>query len=884
MKKRCFFLFIFVVLAVLIPYWGVFSACYAANHYIRPEATGENTGTDWMNAWTEHPDVWVRGDTYYYADGLIDSECVISAKEIGDSRIILKKATVEDHGTDIGWNNTYGDGVFVFTQGKPEKNSSVVSVRNSYVTIDGQTGGGPGHWRDGFGFRVSLEDSTDVDNHALIRIYDGASYTDFSHIDMKQAGILNWEPVENGYLNKQDCFYCSSSDGFSHINIRYCYLHDSNRVSVLWGYVSDSIIEYSCFERRQGEPHGEAISANNAGLNANNIFRYNLFVDISGTGIIVIKDSVQSHYYIYGNVFMSTDRDFYYTTNGVICDTGGDKNTYMSVYNNTMINLGGGNTGVSWRGIDISGNIVVNNLWYNCKNVGVSGIVSGGYNEYRDCNFKYSLKPKATDTVSSGNPFEKSLDALIDDTNPTFDRQSESVTGKILEEPFNSDMNEFIRGADGIWTRGAIEFQSSLPGRPTISSVTISPISGIVTMRDGVLTYQKLLITVTAGNKEIGLTASDALINGKYIRLSDQGDGTYKGIYDISSDDNHTEFVYAQNITLRDAEGNISIPALSPVFSLYVNTEELGISSIDVTPESGYVKIGESINITVMAENNETNLIASDVVLNGKQISLLNQNDGSYSGIYTVTESDNDLSNVLISNIKLFSADTVRPYVSYFAQDVIIDANIPTIQSITLTPDTGTIYIGDKVIITVTAGNNESGLICSDTLLNGKNISLFDQGDGTYVGVYTVETGDNEAVNIKTKEITLTDRAGNVSEPASIGSTIEVKPVVVSVESSDVYEFSLSQNYPNPFNMNTTIEFQIPGYDGEINSSNAELFIYNIYGQRIRKYIFSNRFTGKNSIIWDGRDDNGQIIATGRYFYQINYGKYKATKTLIFLK
>ena len=89
------------------------------------------------------------------------------------------------------------------------------------------------------------------------------------------------------------------------------------------------------------------------------------------------------------------------------------------------------------------------------------------------------------------------------------------------------------------------------------------------------------------------------------------------------------------------------------------------------------------------------------------------------------------------------------------------------IASVTIEPNTGIIYIGDSVLITVTAGDIESGLNPSEATFNSKQISLSDQGDGTYAGVYMVMSGDNSAVNAEATDITLTDIVGNVSLPGS---------------------------------------------------------------------------------------------------------------------
>jgi hypothetical protein len=41
----------------------------AANHYVRAGASGNGSGADWTNAYTDLPGSLTRGDTYYVAAG-----------------------------------------------------------------------------------------------------------------------------------------------------------------------------------------------------------------------------------------------------------------------------------------------------------------------------------------------------------------------------------------------------------------------------------------------------------------------------------------------------------------------------------------------------------------------------------------------------------------------------------------------------------------------------------------------------------------------------------------------------------------------------------------------------------------------------------------------
>ena len=80
--------------------------------------------------------------------------------------------------------------------------------------------------------------------------------------------------------------------------------------------------------------------------------------------------------------------------------------------------------------------------------------------------------------------------------------------------------------------------------------------------------------------------------------------------------------------------------------------------------------------------------------------------------------------------------------------------------------------------------------------------------------------------------------------------------------------FVLAQNYPNPFNPTTTINFQLPSNEF------VELKVYNQLGQEVRSLAKSNYEAGSHSIVWDGKNNSGNSVASGVYIYRIKAGKY----------
>jgi hypothetical protein len=112
----------------------------------------------------------------------------------------------------------------------------------------------------------------------------------------------------------------------------------------------------------------------------------------------------------------------------------------------------------------------------------------------------------------------------------------------------------------------------------------------------------------------------------------------------------------------------------------------------------------------------------------------------------------------------------------------------------------------------------------------------------------------------------------------------EVQAVIVSIEnpgtniSTISNAYGLMQNYPNPFNPETIIEYQVPA------RGQVELVIYNMLGQKIRTLINENKPAGTYHVLWNGKDDSGNRVATGIYIYQLRGTNALITKKMMLIK
>ena len=123
--------------------------------------------------------------------------------------------------------------------------------------------------------------------------------------------------------------------------------------------------------------------------------------------------------------------------------------------------------------------------------------------------------------------------------------------------------------------------------------------------------------------------------------------------------------------------------------------------------------------------------------------------------------------------------------------------------------------------------------------------------------------------------ITSVDHAGNVSDFSNVAP---VTITGIGDETSLPTEFALRQNYPNPFNPSTTINYSLP------TASNVKIVVYNILGNEIATLVNGQQAAGYHNVEWSGRNDSGNLVSTGVYFYRINADDFIAIRKMILMK
>jgi len=74
---------------------------------------------------------------------------------------------------------------------------------------------------------------------------------------------------------------------------------------------------------------------------------------------------------------------------------------------------------------------------------------------------------------------------------------------------------------------------------------------------------------------------------------------------------------------------------------------------------------------------------------------------------------------------------------------------------------------------------------------------------------------------------------------------------------------ALAQSAPNPFSTDTRIDYRLP------QAARVEIDVFAIDGRRVRRLVGEQQPAGMHDVAWDARDDAGQRVASGPYFYRL---------------
>ena len=119
-----------------------------------------------------------------------------------------------------------------------------------------------------------------------------------------------------------------------------------------------------------------------------------------------------------------------------------------------------------------------------------------------------------------------------------------------------------------------------------------------------------------------------------------------------------------------------------------------------------------------------------------------------------------------------------------------------------------------------------------------------------------------------------------LTDPAYLRGILVLEQLLVALTPK---ETTLLPNYPNPFNPETWIPYHLA------HAADVTLTIYDTKGVVVRRLELGHQPVGfyttrSKAAYWDGRNDSGESVASGVYFYQLRAGSYTALRRMVILK
>ncbi len=209
----------------------------------------------------------------------------------------------------------------------------------------------------------------------------------------------------------------------------------------------------------------------------------------------------------------------------------------------------------------------------------------------------------------------------------------------------------------------------------------------------------------------------------------------------------------------------------------------------------------------------------------------------------------------------------------------------------------------DMPSVSVTPTPISTAFWATGTDLKIGDVITVQDNDGIACGVGVVQSDGTFLVHVYGDDpTTLEDEGANAGErlqffvnyqPVRLDSSPTFEPIDIRrihlprLQKAAIFEIpeksDLLANYPNPFNPETWIPYQLA------NDVSVQIQIFDAMGRLIRTFDIGEQAAGmyttkEKAVYWDGRNTQGEEVASGVYFYHMRAGALKATKRMFILR
>lgn len=198
------------------------------------------------------------------------------------------------------------------------------------------------------------------------------------------------------------------------------------------------------------------------------------------------------------------------------------------------------------------------------------------------------------------------------------------------------------------------------------------------------------------------------------------------------------------------------------------------------------------------------------------------------------------------------------------------NGNGPAIATLFTVPSGSTLVLTDFTFsLSINAGDNfQADIFLRD---NGQVVWRRYSRINTVADAYQIQPLEEtwtQGITIKSNQIldmNLVSYAAGRSWSASWAGYLSTPPVgaVGDEEFAAPMAPPLAQNAPNPFNPSTRIDYEVT------KRGQATIRVYDVGGRLVRTLIEGTVDPGSHAVTWDGRDDGGERLPSGTYFYEL---------------
>lgn len=146
------------------------------------------------------------------------------------------------------------------------------------------------------------------------------------------------------------------------------------------------------------------------------------------------------------------------------------------------------------------------------------------------------------------------------------------------------------------------------------------------------------------------------------------------------------------------------------------------------------------------------------------------------------------------------------------------------------------------------------------------------------VAATTVETPSYRTMYFSFDFSQLTNPAGRLEWMQDLMDWWDITPSANAGNESPVANTGIENIYPNPFNPHSSIRYAI-GASGMVN-----ITIYNLRGQKVRELVNEHKSSGTHTTNWDGRDANGNGVASGVYYVRLVTNDKRESRKITMIK